>query len=152
MCISPCFVGKHVIDWHFRHNEPSVTKPAVFYAVRNYLPCICIHFFVCFPCLGCHHLVSAFPHLLFVQHLQLLCPQKNCMVTLMSCLLYPWFAILFLLCLCLQILPDVLVLAFNIPSWNLRFLWLWKFKLSPSELLHCADGSGFQRNMLSPPP
>jgi len=70
-----CFVGKHVIDCPFHHNEPSATKPALFFAVYNYLPCICIHFpllycFVYFPSLGCHHLVSAFPQLLFVQHFQ----------------------------------------------------------------------------------
>jgi len=134
-----CFVGKHVIDWHFHHNEPSVTKPALFYDVCNYLPCICIHFFlwysfVCFPSLGCQHLVSAFPQLLFVQHLQLFCSQKNCIVSHLSYLLYPWFGILFLLCLCLQILPDVLVLAFIIPSWNLRTLWPWRFKLRYSKL------------------
>jgi hypothetical protein len=64
--------------------------------------------------------------------------------------LYPRFGILFLLCLCLQILPDVLVLAFIIPSWNLRFLWPWRFKLHSSELLHSLGGSGFQKNILPP--
>jgi len=56
-----CFVGKRVIDWPFHHSEPSVTKPALFYAVCNYLLCITIHSplwycFVYFPSLGCHHL------------------------------------------------------------------------------------------------
>jgi hypothetical protein len=155
MYIFLCFVGKHVIDWHFHQNEPSATKPALSSAAYNYLPCICIHFFlwycfVYFPSLGCYHLVSAFLQLLFVRFLQPFCLQKNHIVTHSSCLLYPWFRILFLLCLCSQILPDVLVLTFIIPSWNLRILWPWRFKLRSSELLHFLVGSWFQKNMLPP--